>query len=460
MKCFLLLIITAILLIVSSCKKEKFITDKNAFITTSDTALHFDTVFSGVGSITKQFKIFNINDQQLRISNLQLMGGTNSYFKMNVSGSAGTMFNDIDLATGDSLYVFVTVNAPANNQHLPFLLQDSIQIAFNGNIQFIKLDAYGQNAHFLRSVSITHDTTWTNDLPYVLLDSFSIAANAKLTIEKGVHVFCHANTPFYVGGSLQINGGKDSTERVVFANDRLDAPYNDQPGTWEGLYFSPGSTGNKLNYTTIKNAKQGVAADNLSQVSLYQCIIDNCTDAGIITDNSTFNAVNCLISNCSNNVYVLGGGNYAFVNCTIAAYSTKYFYHEYPALSISNASNDGSTINPLKAAFRNCIIYGETSNLVKDEIAIEKEGSNSFEVVFENTLYNSPTENPLIKYNNCLPLNDPLFKLIDQEKNIFDFHLEATSPCINAGVPSGINIDLDGNIRDAQPDIGCYEAQP
>src|SRR5437899_3108530 len=112
MKWSLLITITALLLIIASCKKEKFITDKNAYLLTSDTALHFDTVFTGVGSITKQLKIFNINDQKIHISNLQLMGGNSSFFKMNVSGSPGIMFNDIDLSAGDSLYVFVTVNAP------------------------------------------------------------------------------------------------------------------------------------------------------------------------------------------------------------------------------------------------------------------------------------------------------------------------------------------------------------
>ena len=334
MKGFFLLTIAVLLLIVSSCKKDTFITDKNAYLLTSDTALHFDTVFTTVGSITRQLKIFNINDQKIHISNLQLMGGNSSFFKMNVSGSPGAMFNDIDLAAGDSLYVFLTVNARSNNQHLPFLIQDSIQITYNGNTQYVKLDAYGQNAHFLRNVSITQDTTWSNDLPYVLMDSFSVAAGATLKIEKGVHVFCHANTPFYVVGSLQINGGKDSADRVVFANDRLDVPYKDHPGTWEGLYFTSGSTGNVLNYTIIKNAKQGVAADDLSRVSLNECIIDNCPGAGIITYNSTFKAVNCLISNCSNNVYILGGGSYSFVNCTISSYNTKYFYHDYPVLSV------------------------------------------------------------------------------------------------------------------------------
>jgi len=456
-----LLIITAILLVVSSCTKDKFITDKNAFIVTSDTALHFDTVFSAVGSVTKQLKIFNINDQKLRISNLELMGGNASFFKMNVSGSAGTQFNGIDLAAGDSLYVFVTVNAPASNQQLPFVIQDSIQITFNGNTQYVQLDAYGQNVHFLRSVTITHDTTWTNDLPYILLDSFSVAAGATLTVEKGVHIFCHANTPFYIDGSLQINGDNDVADRVVFASDRLDAPYKDQPGTWEGLYFGVGSSGNVLNYAIINNAKQGIAADNLSRVSLNQCIIDNCPAAGIIAYNSTLKAVNCLISNCGSNVYIEGGGNYAFAQCTIASYGTQYFYHQYPVLSLSNAGSDGNDINPLKAVFRNCIIYGESNNTVTDEVALDHQGNSVFDVVFENTLYSSPSENPSATYTNCLTMNDPLFKTIDAEKDNFDFHLQPSSPCINAGAPSlGINMDLDGTPRDAQPDMGCYEAKP
>jgi hypothetical protein len=455
-----LLTITAVALIVSSCKKDQFVTGKDAFVVTSDTALYFDTVFSNVGSVTKQLKVFNINNQKLRISNLQLVGGSNSFFKINVSGTPGTSFNDIDLAAGDSLYVFVTVNAPANNQQLPFLIEDSIKITFNGNSQYVHLNAYGQNAHFLRNVSVMHDTTWTNDLPYVLLDSFSVADGAILTIEKGVRVYCHANTPFYVAGSLQINGDKDLKDRVVFANDRLDEPYNEHPGTWDGLYFSPGSNGNTLNYVTIKNAKQGVAADNFSRVSLNQCIIDNCPAAGIIAYNSTLKAANCLISNCSSNVYIEGGGNYAFSQCTIASYSTQYFYHEYPVLSLSNGSAGGGNVNPLKAVFRNCIIYGENNSAVSDEVATDNQNGSGFDVVFENTLYSSPAQNPAITYTNCLTSTDPVFKIIDEEKNIFDFHLQPSSPCINAGAPSVNNIDLDGAVRDAQPDMGCYETQP
>lgn len=54
--------------------------------------------------------------------------------------------------------------------------------------------------------------------------------------------------------------------------------------------------------------------------------------------------------------------------------------------------------------------------------------------------------------NNILN-QDPLYK--DFNKN--DFHLSATSPCINKGFSLGVTIDFDGDPRDAQPDIGCYE---
>jgi hypothetical protein len=42
----------------------------------------------------------------------------------------------------------VTINPNANQ--LPFVVQDSIKIDYNGNTRFVQLDALGQNARFLR----------------------------------------------------------------------------------------------------------------------------------------------------------------------------------------------------------------------------------------------------------------------------------------------------------------------
>ena len=439
-----------------SCTKEKTITSKNAFLITSDTILHFDTVFTSVGSITQQLKIFNINNQTLRISNVQLMGGSNSFFKMNVSGTPGTQFSNIDVDAGDSLYVFVSVNINPTSQQLPFIIQDSIRIDFNGNTQFVKLDAFGQNAHFLRSAILTQNTTWTNNLPYVLLDTFAVAKGATLTIEKGTKIYCGANTPFTVEGSLQVNGTNDSTGAVTFLNNRLDAPYSLQPGTWKGIYFTSQSTNNVLTFAIIKNALQGIAADEKSSVVLNECKIDNCAEQGIAAYNCNLTATNCLLTNCNYNLYCIAGGNYAFINCTLAAYSTQYLFHQYPAVTISNTDENGVKTNPLQALFQNCIVYGENGQ-VSDEVATFKNNAASFTVNFENTLYRSPAPNSSVSYTSCLMNVDPTFKNIDLTNNVFDFHLGASSPCINAGKKTAVVIDLDGNLRSEIPDIGCYE---
>ncbi len=452
----LILFIAFFVFIISSCTKEKFITGKNVFLITSDTAIHFDTVFTSIGSVTKQLKIFNINDQKLRINNLQLMGGANSFFKINVSGSAGVQFSNVDMEKGDSLYVFITANINPTTQQLPFIIEDSIRIDYNGNVQYIKLDAFGQNAHFLRSTILTQNTTWQADMPYVLLDTFAVSAGAILTIEKGAQIYCHANTPFTVEGSLQVNGNTDSAGKVTFQNDRLDAPYKDQPGTWAGIYFSTNSIHNELNGVVIKNALQGIAADNGSSVLLNECKIDNCAGDGILTDHATVKATNCLISNCSYNVYCSAGGNYTFTNCTLASYTSRYLYHQYQVLTLRNFNEDETESNPLQALFQNCIIYGE-EGIVPDEVAAFNNSNVSFSVDFENTLYRSPAENPSITYTDCLMNVDPQFQTIDRENNMFDFNLSATSPCIDAGKNVQTAIDLAGNNRTNIPDMGCYE---
>lgn len=453
---WLLFLFPGFVFCIASCTKDGFITGKDAFLLTSDTAVHFDTVFTSVGSVTKQLKLFNINDQKLRISSITLAGGASSFFKVNVSGTPGTQFSNIDLEKGDSLYIFITVNIDPSSQALPFLIADSLRIDYNGNTQVVKLDAYGQNAHFLQGVFISKNTTWTNDLPYVLLDTFAIDKGATLSIEAGTKVYCRANTPFTVAGSLHVNGTNDSTGSVVFLNNRLDAPYNEQPGTWQGIYFAPQSRGNVLSYTAIDNALQGIGADDGSEVNLAQCKINNCAEGGIIAYHSTVKAVNCLITNNSYDVYCLAGGDYTFTNCTMASYSTKYFFHQYPAVTLRNANDDETEVNALQALFQNCIIWGEEGT-VPDEVAVDHSAGSALTISFENTLYRSPSDNTGITYTNSLMNINPKFISIDKENSIFDFHLKDSSACINAGKNGTTAIDLEGNLRTDSPDIGCYE---
>ncbi len=55
--------IMIVALMALACKKDSFITG-NANLSTSADTLHFDTVFTTIGSVTHYFRIFNDNDQK------------------------------------------------------------------------------------------------------------------------------------------------------------------------------------------------------------------------------------------------------------------------------------------------------------------------------------------------------------------------------------------------------------
>src|SRR5215475_4368656 len=84
-------------LLIISCRKDSFITGSNAALHTSDDTLHFDTVFTSVGSITGFFRIYNDNNQKLRLDKVSLGGGAGSFFKMNVDGTAGSEVDDVEI---------------------------------------------------------------------------------------------------------------------------------------------------------------------------------------------------------------------------------------------------------------------------------------------------------------------------------------------------------------------------
>src|SRR5690349_24752045 len=158
-------LLVAILLtsILISCRKESFITSSSASLYTSADTLHFDTVFTTTGSTTRFFRIYNDNNQKLRLSKVSLRGGSTSFFDINVDGTPGPEVTDIEMDANDSIYVFVTVKIDPSAANLPFVVQDSIRIDYNGNERWVQLEAWGQNANFMRSRIITGNVTWTNN---------------------------------------------------------------------------------------------------------------------------------------------------------------------------------------------------------------------------------------------------------------------------------------------------------
>jgi hypothetical protein len=446
--------------IFTSCKKDSFITSADARLSTSIDSLKFDTVFTTTGSITKSFKIFNNNEQKLLLSKIKLGGGATSAFKMNVNGTAATEINNIEVAANDSIYVFVTVTINPTAANLPFIISDSVLIDFNGRNAKVNLEAFGQNAIFIRNGLIVSNVTFTNTLPYVILGGLQLASTGSLTINAGTKMYCHADAPLIIDGTLICNGTK--LQPVIFTGDRLDDPYNGFPASWPGIYFRSTSKDNMLQFTNVKNAYQALVVDEPAtntnpKLILKQCIVDNALDVGLLFTNTKVVAENCLVSNCGRAIDVSYGGNYTFTHCTIASYSNSYVLHKKPSVFLTDANGNNQT-KTMSALLQNCIVYGD-AGFVQNEIQTTKVGSN-FVVNIDHCLYRAVADPTNTSINVSIKNIDPSFDSVDNSRRVYDFRItkNATAAGINKGVATSLLKDLDDKNRNVGlPDIGAYE---
>jgi len=444
----------------AACRKDSFITSGDARVTVTTDSLKYDTVFTRVGSVTKSFKIINDNDRRLRLNSVKLMGGNSSAFKMNVDGTSAPEVNSIEINANDSIYVFVQVNVDPAAGGLPFIISDSIQIDYNGNTRKVQLQAWGQNAHFLRGHEITADETWNNDLPYVILDYLYVAENIKLKMNKGCRVYMHANAPVIIDGTLEAIGDKDTADRIKFQGDRLDLPYRDYPASWPGIYFRETSRDNIVQYAFIRHAYQAIVVQGTSlsaqpKLRLYESVIDNAYDIGLAGSGSSIEARNCLLSNCGRNVVLTGGGTYRFTHCTAVSISNNYVPHKEPVLSITNNTQTGAAA--LDASFTNCIFWGE-GGLVENEVLINRNAAAAFTVNFDHGLWKLATALQGVTATSMLTAQEPGFETINSQERYYDFRLKEGATGLEAGRATSVNIDLDGKTRPVGlPDLGCFE---
>ena len=80
-------------------KKDTFFSEGNLDFS-QDTVI-FDTVFTSVGSTTQRLKIYNRSNQNLRVDEIELMGGENSPFRINVDGISGIQYSNLEIEGND-----------------------------------------------------------------------------------------------------------------------------------------------------------------------------------------------------------------------------------------------------------------------------------------------------------------------------------------------------------------------
>lgn len=455
-----LLLLALLILLSWNCRKEdKFTDSPNAKLSFPADSILFDTLFTSIGSTTQQLRVFNYNKNAVRISEIKLGGGTASPFQININGLAANALENIELRGNDSLNIFVKVTINPTAANLPFVVNDSITFLTNGNKQAVHLQAFGQNAHILKSAVILQNTTWDNKLPYVIYNSIRVNGGTTLTIPAGARVYFHKDSKMQVDGTLIVNG--TLTDSVVFASDRLERIYRDEPGQWRGLHFTGSSTGNKINYAIVKNGIVGLQSDSLSSNStpkllITNCIVKNMQIAGFAGYKTNITAFNNIFFNCGEYLfYGASGGYYNLKQNTLANYSSS-FPRRSPAVYFTDADPNSSKTFSLSGSLVNNIIWGNLA----EELTVEKKGG-SVNLNFQNNFIKT-TSTGFSQGGNILNI-DPKFVSYRDD----NYRLSASSPALNTGANLSsdpyynqfLKFDKESKTRLFPSEPGAYEQQ-
>ena len=466
----------------SACRKEKII-DENPALTLSfstDTVI-FDTVFTSLGSATHNVRVYNKNENSVRITSIRLAGGSGSSYRINIDGEPVLSAENIDLAPDDSLYIFVRVTIDPTLQSSPFIVSDSIVFETNGNIQDVDLVAWGQNANYILADTYiqgfpkfkiiageTEEVTWTKEKPYVVYGYAVVDSTGRLNIEAGTRVHFHDRSGLWVykGGTLKVNGTLE--EKVTFQGDRLEAFYEDLPGQWDRIWINEGATDNEIHHAVIKNGFIGLQAETLqqqmgNQLIVTNTVIENMSGLGILSRFYNITANNIVVVNCGQYLAALTwGGIYDFRHCTFGN-DWVYSVRPTPSVFLNNYFTDqeGNIVTfGFDAYFGNSIIYGRN----KEEMEFLFDPSSQFDFYFDHCLLKTELETDDPDHYRSILLNaDPLFK----DPVAGNYQPDTLSPVIDRGSmevidqsPLDVTHDILNVARTGSPDLGAYEFVP
>lgn len=492
-----LLLAVALLACASGCRKPEKFSSSPVTLEFSEDTIFFDTVFTTIGTVTKRFVVRNTGTDGVRVD-VALEGGSPSPFRINVDGSSGLSFSQVEIQGRDSIYVFVEATLDANNVANPLIIEDRILFNTNGNEQHVQLVAWGRDAHFFRpdryipglppfsiiagvddSGNPTCETvTWPNDKPYVIFGYAVVDSCSTLIIEPGVTVYMHGGAGLwaYRYGRILAEGTVD--QRITFRHDRQEPLYDNLPGQWERIWINDGPAGNDSRFVNVvvRNALVGFQCENWpgqptaptseARLVLNNVQVRNCSAAGILSRNYRIQSVNLLVADCGQYAMALtGGGQYTFEHTTIANFWT-WDIRNTPSFILTNTYEDLSGTIQVReifpSSFRNGIIHGNITN----EFKVSTNSLAPVDWKFFNYLLR--TDQPTNAVAN-FPDQTTIYRNLNPgfvAPTDGDFHLLSTSLAINkgttVGAPPEAFFDLDGNLRaaDGQADLGCYEFTP
>jgi hypothetical protein len=347
--------------------------------------------------------------------------------------------------------------------------------------------------------------------PYIVTCDINVVSGDTLSIEPGVELRFAGPYKFTVEGTLLAEGTEDDS--IVFTTDTLA-----NPGRWRGIRFEDqGSSGSRLSYCMIEsgagmNNSGGGVTCSYSSPHFSHCTIRNSQAHGgggiscnfsspvlsncVLSGNSSFVGgglfswaaspvlLNCVLS--ANWADEDGGGvwsdasNTTLTNCTISDNRVANIgggvHCRLGGVTLTNCTFAGNSgVNPVESAAvfidRSILVISNSIIASSYGAGIRLDGCSGCQITYCDVFGNTgdsfigdlmPGLGQIITMNrNGAPC--------DQYYNIFldpqfanapagDFHLTASSPCIDAGDPT--LYDPDCTVSDMGAFFFFHLAQP
>lgn len=474
-----ILLITLLLALVG-CQPDILSNDPTAQLAFSQDSVLFDTVFTTMGSSTKQMMVYNPNKNAILIDRVEMSNGKSFFINLDGENQLENLC-DITLRGGDSLFLFIRAEIDPLKSNSPVLVEDTITFHVNKKAQHIYLQAYGQDVEILQSKDKfiqKNAFIFNNKKPYLIYDTLVIVGD--LTIQQGATLYMHTGAMIYAYGNVTAHGTKDNP--IIIRGDRTDmlfdsVPYRVASRQWDGLYLMHSkewpTPQYSLEYVDILSGAIGLYAyseeiEQRPQLSLSNARIHNHSVYGLVAQNVDATVVNTEISNCASYCVYLAGGKHDFIHNTIAA----YYGFPYTTINIHNnmlaedvaavyINNLSKNMAPTSASFYNCIITGAR----KHNVVVATPLTDYYEGSFLGNYLRSDSLPEAFAQNNVYASDSDsvVFRNIHylfREYRYYDFQLDSLSPA--RGVADSVvalryPYDRLGYLRKNHPDAGCYE---
>ena len=446
----------------SSCIEDGFTTSSSDILDFNMDTVAFDTVITLQGTATKQMVVYNHSKKQINISSIKVAGLTNKgHFHLNVDGVRGDEFQNVEIRGNDSIFIFIEAYLDEMDNDAPTLIEDRLVFVTNGMEQKVLLSAWGQDVIRINGDTISSDTRFTANKPYLIYDTLFVAPGVTLTLDEGSTLLFHDKAAMRCAGTMLANG--TASQPITFRGDRLDrivgeTSFDVMSGQWGGIIFTTPTMNNVLTHVIMRGSSIGMHCRNdyadttQCALKLVNCVLTNSASTCLATLACYVEAIGTEFSDAAEEVAYFAGGKVKVSQCTFA---NNYLFAipTLPILNVFDLEFEDGSIGKIRADFNNCIIHGLAPDLNVDSL-------DNFNVHLRYCLLRSNGTNDA-HFINCVWNGDPKF-LVNRDDYIFDYRLGNESDAIGKGnpdlCPKEARYDRFGNDRLAKGavDLGAY----